>query len=331
MRRLQPGFEPSRRTVLALSALASAPLIGPDFAAAADPWPTRAVKIIVPVAPGTATDLTARIFADKLSPLWGQPVVIENRPGADGLIAIGSFVSGRDDHTLLFSFSTAVSLNPFVHAKLPYDPAVDLVPVTTTTEVVLAVGAHIGLGASTLGELVARVKAEPGKFNWAAAPGLPRFVFEGFRNAAGLSMAYVPYNQTGSAAQDLGEGRIHVTIAAVSTLLPVAEAGKIKLLAVTSRDRAALVPDVPSAIEAGHPSLVVPALGCVFGWKDMPVELRARIARDIDAAATDSAVVDRLAKVGQTVRRSTPADLARLLAEQRVQLAPIAAALAAAR
>ena len=174
-------------------------------------------------------------------------------------------------------------------------------------------------------------KKEPGKYNWAAAPGLPRYVFEAFRAAAKLDMVYVPYNQTGTAAQDLGAGRIQVMIAAVSTLLPIIQAGQTRFLAVTSNDRAKMVPDVLSATEAGYPSLMIPALGCVFGGRDMPAGVRDQIARDVDAVAADNGVVERLAQAGQTVRRSTPAGLSRLLAEQRTALAPIAAALGPAQ
>ena len=294
-------------------------------------WPTQTVKIIVPVPAGTATDITARVFGDKLSAKWGQPVIVENKPGADGLIAINSFVGTGDAHTLLFSFSSAVSLNPLIIPKLPYNPETDLVPLTTTSEVIMAVAVNPALDVNTLAELVALIKANPGQYNWASAPGLPRYVFEGFRRATGLDMIYVNYNQTGNSALDLGEGRIQVLIASASVLLPVVQAGKARLLAVTSPDRAKLVPDVPTASEAGYPSLAVPALGCVFGSKRLTPAAREKIAADVDAIAADPIVADRLALMGQTVRRSTPAALTQLLAAQRNTLAPIAEALGPAR
>ena len=142
-----------------LRAAAFGALAAPTMARAQTPaWPSRPVRVIVPVAAGTATDLTARIFGEKLSALWGQPFVVENRPGADGLVAIGGFVSARDDHTLLFSFSTAVSLNPLIHAKLPYDPAVDLVPITTTSEVLFGIAVHDAVPAKTIQDLAAHVR-----------------------------------------------------------------------------------------------------------------------------------------------------------------------------
>ncbi len=317
----------TRRLILSATTVAAVVLgVSESFAQA---WPTRPVKIIVPVAAGTATDLTARIFAEQLAPAWGQPIVVENRPGADGLVAIGSFVSARDDHSLLFSFSTAVSLNPLIHAKLPYDPAVDLTPITTTSEVLFGIAVHASIPATTMKELGEYVRANAGKLNWAAAPGLPRFVLERHRREQNLDMVYVSYNQTGSAVQDLGEGRLQAMIASVATLVPVLEAKKAKLLVIASTDGASLAPGVGSATAAGFPDLAVPAVGCVYGWKGMSAALRDRIARDIDGAAQDPAIVDRLSKIGQIVRRSTPADLARLLAQQREALGPLAAAMAA--
>lgn len=299
--------------------------------ARAPAWPTRPVRIIVPVAAGTATDLTARIFGEKLSAIWGQGVAVENKPGADGLIALGAFVSGRDDHTLLFSFSTAVSLNPQIHAKLPYDAAVDLVPITTTSEVLFAIGVHASVPVATIANLASYARANPGKMNWAAAPGLPRFVLERYLREQGLDLAYIGYNQTGSAVQDLGEGRLQVMIAALNTLLPVIENNKAKLLVIASTNGAQTAAAVPNAVAAGVPTLVIPAIGCAYGWKGMSVTLRDRVAADIDAVAQDADVVSQLSNVGQVVRRSTPAALATLLAEQQTALAPLADVMRAAK
>lgn len=316
----------TRRGVLALGGVVCATSVRAQAV-----WPSRPVRVVVPVAAGTATDLTARLFAERLSPKWGQPIVVENRPGADGLLALGTFAQNRDDHALLFSFSTAVSLNPLVHPKLPYDPAVDLVPVTTTSEVLFAIAVHKDIASSGIAELAALARARPGQLNWAAAPGLPRFVFERFRRGQALDMAYVPYTQTGTAVQDLGEGRIQAMIASIGTLVPSLEAGKARLLVVASTSRAALAPNIPSATEAGHPELVVPAVGCVYAWKGIEPVLRDRIARDIDTVAQDAALVARLEAIGQLVRRSSPAELARFLAEQRASLGPLAEAMSAER
>lgn len=319
----------TRRGMIAATGAAVGSAMLPGAPRAQTPaWPVKPVKIIVPVAAGTATDLTARFFGERLAARWKQGFVVENRTGADGLIALGAFVNARDDHTLLFSFSTAVSLNPLVHAKLPYDPHADLVPITTTSEVLFVIAVHSGLRATTMAELNAEARAAPGKLNWAAAPGLPRFVFERHRRAEKLDMAYVGYTQTGNAVQDLGEGRIQVMIASLGTAMPVLESGKARPLVIASTDRAALMPKVPHAGDAGFPQLAVPAIGCVYGWKGMPDALRARIAKDVDDAAQDPTLVAQLEKIGQIVRRSTPTTLTDLLARQRKELEPLAALMA---
>jgi tripartite-type tricarboxylate transporter receptor subunit TctC len=313
-----------RRLLVGATTLALHPLTGFAQSPTTPVWPTRPVKVIVPVAAGTATDLTARIFGERLSTLWGQTIIVENKPGADGLIALGSFVAGRDDHTLLFSFSTAVSLNPMIYAKLPYDPALDLVPITTTSEVLFAIAVHQDVKAVTIKELGALALLEPGKMNWAAAPGLPRFVLERHFRGNKLALTYVGYNQTNAAVTDLGEGRIQVMIAALNTLWPVIEGRKVKVLAIAAPDRSTMLPSAESAMEAGFPDLSVPAVGCVYGWRDMPLPLRDRLALDIDLAAQDPSLVAQLGRVGQIVRRSTPDALAKLLVQQRQSLAPLA-------
>jgi tripartite-type tricarboxylate transporter receptor subunit TctC len=312
----------NRRHLLAGTA---AGLLLPMPVRAQQAWPSRPVRIIVPVAAGTATDLTARIFGERLAARWGQPIVVENKPGADGLIALGSFVAGRDEHTLLFSFSTAVSLNPMIHNKLPYDPAVDLVPITTTSEVLFGVAVHRSVAAASMADLAGLARQQPGQLNWAAAPGLPRFVLERHFRERTIDLAYVGYTQTNAAVTDLGEGRIHAMIASLATLWPVIESGKAKVLVIAAMDSAAMLPDAPSAVQAGMPDLAVPAVGCIYGWRGMPTTLRDRIASDVDAAAQDPALVAQLGKVGQIVRRSTPAALADLLARQREELKPLAA------
>jgi tripartite-type tricarboxylate transporter receptor subunit TctC len=323
----------TRRDCLAISALATIfGSVAPQAARAQAPaWPSRPVRVIVPVAAGTATDLTARFFGERLSALWGQSIVVENRPGADGLVALGGFVQARDDHTLLFSFSTAVSLNPLIHSKLPYDAAIDLVPITTTTEVLFGIAVHTDVPASTMADFGTHVRANPGKLNWAAAPSLPRFVLERHRREQKLDMAYVHYNQTGTGVQDLGEGRIQAMIGSISTLMPILEAKKAKMIAIASMERSSLATDVQSAKDAGYPELIVPAVGCVYGWTDIPSALRDRIASDVDRVAQEPDLVARLDKIGQVVKRSSPDQLAALLATQRVELAPLAATIATLR
>jgi len=269
--------------------------------------------------------VTARLFAEQLAERWGKPVVVENRPGPDALVAVTSFVTARDDHTLLFSFGGPVTINPIMHAKLPYDPERDLVPIVSASDSFLAIAASAAFNINSLAELAQRARAEPGKLNWAATPGMPLFAFTSFLNSAKLSMVQVPYRDFSPALQDLSEGRLAAVSTAVVPLKPLAQANKVRILAVTSRQRAPAAPEVPTAIEAGFPDVVAEGFQGFFGWRDMPADLRERIAADVRAAAA-KVPAERLKALGQAVRVGTTADFMAMLADQRARVAAVARA-----
>lgn len=294
---------------------------------AAQQWPQRLVRIIVPIGPGTATDLTARLYAERLAERWGQPVVVENRPGADGIIAINGFLGARDEHTLLFSFGGPVTVNQTTHEKLPYDPVRDLVPIAAASESFLTIMSSTSLGVNSIDELVRLARSQPGKLSWAATPGLPQILFAGFKKSAELDMVEVSYRDFTPALQDLGEGRISVVSTSLQNALVVARAGKAKLLVIAGGERAPLAPEVPTATEAGYPDLAGDSIQGFFGWRDMPDELRERIAADVRAIAADPAIAARLAPFAQVVRSGTPAEFTALLDKQRTKVAAIAKAI----
>lgn len=316
----------ARRLCIALVPLLSA-LVAPDPSSAAQPWPQRTVRVIVPIGPGTATDLTARLYAERLAERWGQPVVVENRPGADAIVGITGFVGAHDEHTLLFSFGGPVTINPIIHEKLPYDPVRDLVPIAVGTEAWLTIMSATSLNVSSMDELVSVARSQPGKLSWAANSGLPQLVFAGFQKSAGLEMVEVGYRDIGPALQDLGQGRIHVISTSLQNALAVMRADKARLLVVIGRGRTPLAPDVPTAEEAGHPELAVDSIQGFFGWRDMPNDLRDRIAADVRAVAADPVISERLAPLGQTARSGTPAEFSAMLDRQRAQVAAIAKAI----
>src|SRR4051794_36225756 len=182
---------PTRLFVAALALLASS-LVAP---AQAQNWPTRTVKFIVPFGPGAGADIGGRLFAEKLTQKWGKPVIIENRPGGDSLVAIQAFLSANDDHVLLFAPSGNFTVHPYQFEKLPYAPA-DLVPIARVSNTVVAVGVPAADKVNTVAEFVAAARAAPGKFNATAVPGFTEFVFDYFAKTAGLSLQKVPYRDT---------------------------------------------------------------------------------------------------------------------------------------
>jgi tripartite-type tricarboxylate transporter receptor subunit TctC len=293
--------------------------------AAAQAWPTRSVKFIVPLGPGSGVDIGARLIADKLSQKWGKPVVVENKPGGDAIVAISAFTGANDDHVLLMAPTSTFTAHPFLHEKLPYDMK-ELVPIARVSNTVVAVGVPAALGINTIDDLLKRAKAEPGKLNSASATGANDFVAAGFLKQAGADIERVPYRDTVQAINDLAEGRIQLYVAAYAIMRPQVQAGKVKVIAITNSERAPMLPDVPTAKEAGHPALGIDGLVGLFGPKDMPAALRERIAADVMAAASDPDVAAKISLTGQIVRPGGAEEFAKEIAVQTKVVADSAAA-----
>jgi tripartite-type tricarboxylate transporter receptor subunit TctC len=307
-------------SILALLAAAATLAAAP---VSAEPWPQRPIRFIVPLGAGSGTDISARLVGERLSQRWGQPVVIENRPGGDSFVAIAGFLGANDDHTLLYAGMGTFTAHPYLHDKLPYDQA-DIVPVAGVSHIVVALAVPESLKVNSLAELVTLARSQPGKLNAAAVPGVTDFIFSGFLKSAGLEMARVPYRDINVAVSDVGEGRLQVIMVSLPMVLPQVQAGKAKLLAVTSRERVPIVPDVPTVAEAGYPILGLEGLVGLYGLKTMPAELRERIAADVKAVSSDSTIATRLAATGQLLNPRTPAEYAAAVEDQRAKVAAIA-------
>jgi tripartite-type tricarboxylate transporter receptor subunit TctC len=290
---------------------------------AAEPWPDRTVKFIIPFGPGAGADIGARLFAERLSARWGKPVVVENRPGGDGFVAITAFVGANDDHTLLFAAAGSFTAHPYQHDKVPYDVR-DILPIARVSNTVITVSAPAAMKFGSLADLVALARAQPGKLNAALVPGITEFVWDGFVNEAKLNFAKVPYRDIVQAGTDLGEGRIQVMMTGLAVIQAPVQAGRVKLLAVTNHKRAVSYPDIPTVAEAGFPALEVDGLVGLFGPKTMSAELRERIAADVAAVGTDPTVIARLTATAQVVNPGGPAEFAAAIEEQRAKMALIA-------
>jgi tripartite-type tricarboxylate transporter receptor subunit TctC len=289
-------------------------------ASQAQDWPQRPVKFVLPLGPGSGVDIGARLFADRLSARWGKPVVVENRPGGDGIVAITAFLSAHDDHTLLFTPTSSFTAHPYLHDKLPYDPA-ELLPIARVSNTIVSVAVNEAMKVASVADLFAMARAEPGKLNWATITGMFDFLFAGFLKQADLNIARVPYRDPVLAANDLAEGRIQLMLSAIAIVRPQVQAGKIKMLAVTASKRAAMAPDVPTAAEAGFPELTIDGLTGVFGTREMPNEVRERLAADIREVAADPLLVQRLTATGQVVNFGTAPEFSAEIDKQRAQVA----------
>jgi tripartite-type tricarboxylate transporter receptor subunit TctC len=286
------------------------------------PWPQRPVKFLVTLGAGAGIDIGTRLLADRLSARWGQPVVVENRPGGDAIVAITTFLSARDDHILLASPTSSFTAHPYLHDNLPYKAA-DLLPIVRVSNTLITISVPASLNVATFADLLAMARAQPGKLNWAGVTGALDFSFAGFLQSNGLNMTKVPYRNPVEAANDLAEGRVQVYEGALAIVRPQIEAGKIKPLVVSNSVRAPTLPDVPTVTQAGHPELAFDGLVGFFGPPGMALDLRERIAADV-RAVTDATIEARLIATGQILNLGGPAEFAAAIEAQRARLAAIA-------
>ena len=231
-------------------------------------WPQRPVRFIVSLGPGSGADIAARLIADKLTAKWKQPVVVENRPGGDAVIAINAFIAAKDDHVLLYTPTSSFTAHPFLMAKMPYDPN-DLGPIARISNTLVGLVVPPALKVDTVKDFVAQVKAQPGKLNYATATGMTDVIFEGYFKSAGLNITRVPYRDVVGPVTDLSENRIQAYVGALAIVQPHIQSGRVKLIAVTNSQRAPTQKDKPTVAEAGFPALTFDGLIGLFGPRDM--------------------------------------------------------------
>jgi len=295
----------------------TATILAAPFAQAqtSDQWPQRPVRFIIPLGPGSGVDITARLLADKLAAKWGQPVVVENRPGGDAFLAITAVLNAHDDHVLLFAPASTFTAHTLLHDKLPYDPK-DLTPIARVTNTLIALGVPADLNVSTVKELAAKIKAEPGKLNYASVTGANDLLFAAWLKTEKLDMAKVPYKDAVQAINDLAEGRIQAFVGAYAIMRPRVQAGKVKVIALTNRQHAKSLDDIPTASEAGFKSLEFDGLVGLLGPRDLPQKVRDRIAADVREIVGDPQIESKLSATGQVVNPGTPAEFAAALEDQ---------------
>jgi len=286
-------------------------------------WPQRPVKFIVSLGPGSGADIGARLLAERLTTRWNQPVVVENRPGGDAVVAINAFIGARDDHVLLYTPTSSFTAHPYQLDKLPYDPR-ELTPVARISNTLVGLVVPPALNVASVADLMAMVRAQPGKLNYSTATGMTDVIYEGYFKSAGLSITRVPYRDVVAPLTDLGEGRIQAYVGALAIVQPHVQAGRVKLIAVTNGVRAPNYPDMPTVAEAGFPDITFDGLTGLFGPKDMAAPARDRIAADVKAAINEEAVKSRFTATSQLVSPGTAAEFAASIEEQRAKLAAIA-------
>jgi tripartite-type tricarboxylate transporter receptor subunit TctC len=297
-----------RRQLLALTAALSTALGTALPAAAQGAWPSRPVKIVVPTGPGSSLDLIVRAMSEKLAARWGQPVVIENKPGAGGMLGMDAVAKATDGHTLGIGFNGPLAYAPFLYAKTPYDPTKDLKPVVMTTSQpnVLAVNADVP--ARTVAELVAWAKAQGGKVNYSSLGNgsSAHLTMELLLSEAGFAATHVPFNGSPPAAMAVAQGEAQLTFMVAPALLPHVRNNKARLLAVTSSQRPDSLKDLPTMAEAGYPNVEALAWNGLVGPASLPEAVAQRVAADVTELLKDAAVRQVLDSAGLTAVGGTP-------------------------
>ena len=286
--------------------------------AQAQSYPGRPIKLILPYTAGSPNDVLARLVAPHLSARLGQPVVVDNRPGGGTTIGVNAVMTAEPDgYTLLFSNSPSHLVAPAVNTTFSYDPLKDFVPVATVGagSNVIVIGNHVP--AATVQEFVAHAKANPGKLNFGFGQGtLPQLVGEMFKLAAGIDITNVPYKGGAQAITDLMGGRIDLNIGTASTLLPLHRAGKLKMIGYTGATRAADMPDIPTLVESGYPTMISTTYYGMFARADVPADVVSRLNAEVNAIVSSADVRDAMAKIGFEPMPLSPQALAALLAAE---------------
>ncbi len=298
--------------LLILCAFATAPTV----TLAQDAFPNKPVRIVVPYPPGGASDVTARLLGQKLSELWNQPVVIDNRPGANGILAL-EYVAKQapDGSTLLMANLGPNAINAAVYSKLPYDSIKDFAPITFTTLVPQVLVVNPALPAKNLKELLDLARAAPGKLNYGTGGNgsANHLAVELMANMGGVSLTAVPYKGDAPAMTDAMSGQVAMTLPTVVAALPNIKAGKLRAIAVTTQTRVASLPDVPTMQEAGLAAYESSSWGGVMAPGGTPPAIVNKINTDIVRVLRMPDIQEKLAGLGATVVAQGPAEFATFL------------------
>jgi tripartite-type tricarboxylate transporter receptor subunit TctC len=290
--------------------LAAAGLLAASFAAAAE-FPGQTVRIVVPFGPGGGTDLVARTLAERLAPVLSVPVVVENRPGGNSVIAT-RVVAGAapDGHTLLLT-TDIHAINAAYGDSLPYDSLKDFAFVTQLTTSPLMLVAHPASGMRTLADAVAQARTSPGRLSFASLGGSsPHFLgFEWFKRMAGVDIIDVPYKGGGQALADLLGGQVTLSLIVAGNGIKHARAGKLVALAVTSPTRNPVAPEVPTFAESGYPELALLNWYAILAPAGTPPAVVNRLSREIGQVMREPAVMERVSAAGLDPVTGTPAEL----------------------
>jgi tripartite-type tricarboxylate transporter receptor subunit TctC len=290
-------------------------LLAPGFAAAQD-YPAKPIRIVIPYPPGGASDLTARLLGQKMAEAWGQQVIPDNRPGANGIVALEHVAkSAPDGYTLLLANLGPNAINPAVYAKLPYDPVKDFSTITLTTLVPQVLVASPALEAKNIAELVALARANPGKINYGTGGNgsANHLAVELMASIAGVKFTAVPYKGDAPAMADAISGQVSMTLPTVLAATPHIKSGKLRPLAVTTKARVSSLPDVPTMQEAGIAGYESVSWGGLMAPAGTPPAIINKLHAEFARILKLPDVAERMEALGSTIVGSGPAEFSAFL------------------
>lgn len=282
--------------------------------------PEGPIRLLTPVPPGGSPDLVARLIAGKLAESWQRTVLVDNRPGADGIIAVRALIEDRASVPLLLAPSGLFTVTPLLR-EVPFDTQVDVQPISTIAADYLVVAVHAASGPASFHELIGGIAAKPGTIDWFAVAGAPVLAFESLLRTRGLSATHVPYKGGPDAMRDLAEGRIAVAVVPLSVARPHLAAGRVRVMAVTNPERAPGI-EAPSVAELGYPEMAVEGVLGLFGQKKMASELAARIANDVRIVLSQPEIKTSFLNQGSRALGSTPIEYDQYLNSQIARWRP---------
>jgi tripartite-type tricarboxylate transporter receptor subunit TctC len=277
-------------------------------------YPSRPVRIVTAFVPGSSTgDVVARAVAKRLSDSWGQPVVVDPRPGAGQVIATDLVAKAPSDGYTLLMVSASFSVNPSLHSKLPFDSIRDLTPITLMSFIPYLLVVHPSVPVRTFQELIAYAKAKPGALNYGAAGTQNQLAIELLKLKTGIDMVHVAYRGASLVITDLVAGQIHLALGTALAVLPHVNSGRLRGLAVTSARRVSAVPDLPTIAESGVPGFDVSAWNGVFVPAGVPAPIVVKLSSDIGAAVKAPDLRARLTAEGGEVVGNSSEEFARFI------------------
>ena len=283
----------------------------------AQSWPAKPVRIVLQFPPGGSTDLVARILGQALSQSLGQPVLVENKPGADGAIA-GDFVARADPdgHTFFLASNTAMMQVPLLKKNAPYDAVKSFTPVSLVGRYVYVLVVAPSLPAKNVAELLAYARANPGKLNYGSYSGVTQLMHSNLRLVSKIEMALIPYKGEAPTVADIIGGQVQLTFATPTSTLAHIRDGRLRALATLLPARFALLPEVPTAAEAGLPPFTAGTWAALFGPAKLPPEITARMNRELNAAMKRPDVREKIGQQGFDLGGSTPEELGSFIQDQ---------------